>query len=155
MSTARIPHILTLSQSNAEDWDGPGVNEWDDLDLTCLHEASELMPCAVWVSCGCEPVDYEQDDYLPWSGDDSEIDPLIGNPGSGPCPRSATGEHHYWEGEACRPDAECWPTKHADLDALREAAQDLALPPGRYEVFPAPDGDGGMTLSLDPQGGQR
>lgn len=152
-----IPHILILSQSNPDDWDSPdGVNEWDDVEITCLHEPSELMPCAVWVRCGCEPVVYEDfETGWYWGLELDEIDPLIGHPGQGPCPRAASGEHRYWEGEPCRPDAECWPVRHADVDALRDAATDLALPPGRYEVFPRPDGDGGMELPLSPSGGAR
>lgn len=139
---AQRPHVLTLWLDDEFDPEMPSW--WDRAELACPHEPSELMPCAVWTTCGCEPVAYEAaESYVL---DDDETDPLIGHPGLGPCPRSATGAHHYWEGEPNRPDAECWPTLHAD--DLDDAARELNLPPGRYEVSPFSDGDGGMTLTL-------
>ena len=140
-----MPHILTLTSSDGFDPDVPYF--WDEATLTCPYNPpTELMPCSVWIDCGCTSVSYEQWNPEHEWVDEAEIDPLINTDDEGPCPRSATGVHHYWEGIPQRPDAECWPTVHAD--DLDGAAMRLRLPPGRYEVFPSSDGDGGLVLDL-------
>jgi hypothetical protein len=101
-SYAKFPHVLTLRLVHDE-FDPDTPNYSDDADLTCPYEPSGRMPCAMWEPCGCDPVAYEQQDQY-WVDDPGiTLDPAIGNPGSGPCPSSATGEHRYIEGEPCRP----------------------------------------------------
>lgn len=148
MSTPAMPHILVLTLDDEFDPDCPKF--WTDAELTCPYEPSELMPCAMWTPCGCEPVAYEQDNgyFEGLRSDHSWIDPLVGHPGLGPCPRSALGYHAYWEGDPCRPSDECWPTKHAEIDDVDEAARDLHLGPGRYAVRPWCDDE---TLRLEFQ----
>lgn len=144
---AELPHALKLSLTGDYDPDEPGW--WDAAELICPHNPpTELMPCAVFVPCGCTPVSYEFDNwYHRYVGDD-EIDPLIDPGALGPCPQSATGAHHYAEGEPNRPAAECWPKLH--VEDLDEAATELGLPPDVYAVWPRNNGDGGLELLCDP-----
>ncbi len=113
-----LPHTLILARLYDElDPDEPQC--WDTAELTCPHDPSALMPCAVWTPCRCKPLAHETD----WEGE-----------GGGPCAESATGEHHYFEGEPQKPEAACWAVDHAD--GLKDAAWNLDLLPGRYMVRP-------------------
>lgn len=115
------PHVLTLRLVD-DDYDPECPNFWDEAELTCPHiPPTATMPCAVWDLCGCKPKT-------------AEITNVDWGIGSGPCPTSAIGVHHYYEGEPQKPLAECWPVEHAD--ELDHVARELGLPPGTYFVIP-------------------
>jgi hypothetical protein len=108
------PHILDLTTTDGLPYDSEeDAHVWDYAELTCPYQPpSELMPCAVMVPCGCP---------------DPAVDPTV-------CPKSVTGHHRLADGEMVRPDAECWAAPWTD--GITEAAHELGLPPGRYEVEP-------------------
>lgn len=128
------PHILTLS-IDPDDYDETCPNFWTEVELACPYEPSSRMPCAVWTPCGCEYAESEL------------YDPDWSEAGEGPCWISGTGVHHYYDGEPQRPWKECWPTEHAEVNDLNEAAWDLNIGPGTYKVFPWCD-DGTLRFDL-------
>lgn len=130
-SPAELPHILTLANGDGED-----AHIWDYAELTCPHHPpTTLMPCAVWVDCGCSAKITNQN----WPT------------GDGPCPRSATGQHHYIDGEPSRPHAECFAEQWSGSAEFCDAAFELNLPPGRYRVRPWWDGVGFRLELIDKQ----
>lgn len=104
------PHTLTLTTADGTPYDGEGVDRWDHAELACPYNPpTELMPCATWDPCRCEPV--------------TDM-----GTGTGPYPRSATGTHRYIEGEPTRPVAECFAV--AWESEVVERAFELRLAPG-------------------------
>lgn len=137
--TARLPHTLILSTWGGEPYDGEDAHRWDHAEIECPHQpATEIMPCALWQPCGCpdaftDMVNYERDIEV----------------GGGSCPRSATGPHHYLDGEPHRPVASCWVL---DWEAeIAERAFELGLMPGTHLVRPWWDGDAVQLELVEPQ----
>lgn len=116
-----VPHILELAVYG-EPYVGEDADRWDYAELTCPHHPpTALMPCAIWVLCGC-PTKPEEITDQDWGT------------GTGPCPHSATGQHAYIEGEPNHPTAECWALPWAS--EISDAAFELGLPPGSHHVHP-------------------
>lgn len=135
----RRPHTIALNTWNGEPYEGEDAHRWDFIEIECPHQpATETMPCAKWLPCGC-PEGHAATPF--WEGGDGD--------GSGPCARSATGTHRYVDGEPHRPVASCfavgWEISVAD------AAFELGLMPGTHLVRPWWDGDAVQLELVEPQ----
>lgn len=137
--TARLPHTLTLSTWTGEPYGGEDAHRWDEAEIECPHQpATETMPCAQWEPCGCPGNLAEAPLYEGGDGD-----------GRGPCARSATGVHHYIDGEPNQPVASCFARDWED--EVAERAFELGLMPGRHLVRPWWDGDQIQLELVEPQ----